>query len=141
MLNEVRLIGYLGRDPEGFDTRNGKGAKMSIATSRKFKRDGGEYEEETEWSRIVVFGKSAEFVLNYLGKGRLVCIRGRLKTSKYEKEGQTHYATDIIADNYGGVIALGRGDGEARGGGTEDYKDVKGDDQKTFSDDADDVPF
>ena len=132
MLNEVRVIGNLGRDPEGFDTKNGKGCKLSVATSRKYKaKDASEYTEETEWHRIVVFGQPAEFCLNYLSKGRLVCICGRLKTSKYLKDGVDHYSTDIVADPYGGVIALGKGDG----GGNSDAADVD------THDDAEDVPF
>ena len=134
MLNEVSLIGNLGRDPEGFDTRNGKGCKLSVATSRKTKQN-EEWVEETEWHRVVVFGKSAEFCLNYLAKGRKVFVRGRLKTTSYEKDGIKRYSTDIIADNYRGITALDKGPDQ--GGGNASAENVA----QTFPDDADDVPF
>ena len=137
MLNEVTIIGNLGRDPEGFDTRNGKGCKLSVATSRKIKGDDGSWsEEETEWHRVVVFGKSAEFCLNYLEKGRKVFVRGRLKTSSYDKDGVKRYSTDIIADNFRGILALDKG---GSGGGSSGAGEGSG--QSTFSDDAEDVPF
>jgi single-strand DNA-binding protein len=101
MLNEVKLIGYLGRDPELRYTQGGSPVcSFSIATSRKYtdKRT-NEKVEETEWHRISVFGKLAEVCNNYLQKGRLVHVSGRLKTRQWDKDGQTHYSTDIISDS------------------------------------------
>jgi single-strand DNA-binding protein len=107
MLNQVEIIGNLGRDVEAFDTRNGRGARLSVATSYK-PQDG---EEQTEWHRVVVFGKQADFCIDYLSKGRQVFVSGRLQTSSYEKDGQKHYSTDIIAQR---VLALGPKDGGPR---------------------------
>ncbi len=125
MVNEVRLIGRLGKDPEGFDTKDGRGARMSIATSSY---SGGE--ERTEWHRVVVFGKAAGFVLDYLGKGRLVYVEGRLQTSSYEKDGVKRYSTDVISYR---VTSLEKPPEGA----------TKNDSGATFTDDAaaEDVPF
>jgi single-strand DNA-binding protein len=126
MLNQVTLIGNLGRDPEGFDTRNGRGCRLSVATTYKPK-DG---EEQTEWHRVILFGQPADFALDYLAKGRQVFVQGRLKTSSYEKDGQKHYATDIIASR---VNALGPKPADSKSATTG----VSG--ASTFADD--DVPF
>jgi single-strand DNA-binding protein len=100
MLNQVTIIGNLGRDPEPFDTKNGRGCRLSVATTYKPK-DG---EEQTEWHRVVLFGQPADFAIDYLSKGRQVFVQGRLRTSSYEKDGQKHYSTDVIGTR---VNALG----------------------------------
>jgi single-strand DNA-binding protein len=130
MLNLVQLIGNLGRDPEGFETKNGKGCRLSVATTSKSKG-----EEFTEWHRVVVFGQAAEFCLNYLAKGRKVYVEGRNQTSKYQKDGVDHYSTDVVSYR---VTALDKGDAAApaaapSGGTTFDSPAV--------DPDVDDVPF
>jgi single-strand DNA-binding protein len=129
MLNEVNIIGNLGRDPEPFDTRNGRGCRMSVATTYKPK----EGEEVTEWHRVVVFGKQADFCIDWLKTGRQVYVTGRLNTSKYEKEGVTHYSTDIVAVR---VIALGPKDANAKSAAA-----TTGAAGAAFAADAGDVPF
>lgn len=133
MLNEVRLIGNLGRDPELRSSRSGNPVcNLSVATSRKwFDKIANEEKEETEWHRVVVFGKQAEACANYLAKGRKVFVAGRLKTSSYEKEGQKHYATDIIAER---VQFLDKAQGSAGSGGA-DYSAAP------IPADVDDIPF
>lgn len=98
-VNRVLLIGNLGRDPElkYFDD-GGAVCNFSIATSRTWKNRDGEKQEETEWHRIAVFGNLAEVCGEYLKKGRTVYIEGRLRTRQYEKDGVTHYTTEIVAE-------------------------------------------
>ncbi|MCD6436455.1 MAG: single-stranded DNA-binding protein [Clostridiales bacterium] len=95
-MNSVFLIGRLTRDPElRFVAGSGKAvANFSLAVNREFSK-----EKKADFFRIVVWGKQAESVANYLKKGRLVAVRGSLQTSTYEdKNNVTRYVTDIVAD-------------------------------------------
>ena len=113
MLNKVLLIGNLGRDPEMRSLPSGQPvANFSLATSRKWKDRDGNRKEETEWHNIVVFGKQAEIAGQYLNKGKQVYIEGRIQTRNWEKDGQKHYRTEIICDNF---QMLGGGGGGGRG--------------------------
>lgn len=98
-VNKVILVGHLGRDPEVRYLPSGEQvANVTLATSSKYKSKTGEMVEETEWHRISFFNKLAEIVGQYLRKGRLVYVEGRIKTRKYtDKDGIERYATDIIA--------------------------------------------
>ncbi|NBP28673.1 MAG: single-stranded DNA-binding protein [Flavobacteriia bacterium] len=99
-LNRVQLLGRLGGDPEVRSTQNGTNvANFNIATSEKYTKD-GETQEKTQWHRVVAWGKLAEIGGEYLNKGSLVMIEGKLETRQYEdKEGATKYATEIIASD------------------------------------------
>lgn len=99
-LNRWQGIGRLGQDPEPRHMPNGDAvANFSIACGSKWKdKNTGEPRESTEWVRITAFRKLAEIVGQYLRKGSQVYVEGKLRTRKYEKDGQTHYATEIIAD-------------------------------------------
>lgn len=115
-VNKAIVLGRLGRDPELRYMQNGQPVcKLNVATSRKYQNKNNEMVEETEWHRITVWGKQAEHCNNFLTKGREVYVEGRLRTSSYEKEGQKHYTTEIVADT---VQFLG-GRGEGGGGGAE----------------------
>ena len=98
-MNKAILIGNLGRDPEISHAHSGVPiAKFSLATSEKWKdKYTGEMQERTEWHRITAFGKLAEICMEYLSKGKQVCIEGRIQTSSWEKDGITRYNTEIIA--------------------------------------------
>ncbi len=98
-LNRVQLIGNLGRDPEARFTANGKKyATFTLAVNRSWKSATGEKQEHTDWFMINVWGKLADFALQYLKKGRLVFIEGRLQTDRWEDaKGETHYRTTAIA--------------------------------------------
>ena len=99
-VNKVIIIGNLGRDPEIRYSQQGKPiVNFSVATSEEWTdKNSGQKQEHTEWHRIVVFGKQAESCEKYLSKGRQVYVEGKLKTSTYEKDGQTHYSTDVVAN-------------------------------------------
>lgn len=101
MLNQAQIIGYLGRDPEVRYLPSGEAvANFSIATTEKWKdKNTGEQREETEWHRISVFGRLAEIVGEYLKKGSLVFVQGKLKTRKYtDGQGVERYSTEIRAE-------------------------------------------
>ena len=87
---------------------------LRIATTDVFKDKGGQRQERTEWHRVTVWGDQAENCSKYLSKGRSVYVEGRLQTRSYDKEGQKHYATDVVADR---VVFLGSGGGAAGGEG------------------------
>ena len=115
-LNKVMLIGNLGREPEIRYTQGGTAVvNFTIATNEQWSdRNTGERQERTEWHRIVVFGKQAEICEKYLSKGSSIYVEGRLQTRSWEKDGQTHYTTEIVASNF--QFLGGRG-GDQGGGG------------------------
>lgn len=99
-LNRVSLIGNLGNIPE-FQTLEGgvSVAKFSLATTEIFKDKNGKTHTETEWHSIVLWRSLADLAHNYLQKGSLVYIEGKIKTRNYEdKDGSKRYVTEIIAD-------------------------------------------
>ena len=97
-LNRVQLIGRLGRDPESKFTPTGKKVThFSLAVSQRWKTN-GESKEYTEWVNIEAWGRLGEVCQEYLRKGSLVYLDGRLKTEKYEdKGGETRYFTKVVA--------------------------------------------
>lgn len=99
-VNKVILIGNLGRDPETrYMPDGGAVANVSIATTDTWKDKNGEKQERTEWHRVVLFGRQAEVAGEYLKKGHIVYLEGKIQTRKYtDKEGVEKYATEIIAD-------------------------------------------
>lgn len=101
-VNKVIIVGNLGRDPETRYTPSGEAlATISVATTDTWRdKASGEKKENTEWHRIVFFGKLAEIAGQYLKKGSQVYIEGSLRTRKYtDKDGVEKYATDIRADS------------------------------------------
>ncbi|MFZ5903263.1 MAG: single-stranded DNA-binding protein [Chloroflexota bacterium] len=98
-LNRVQLIGYLGKDPESKFTPTGKKvAHFSLAVTQRWKT-GGETKEYTEWVNIEAWGRLGEVAQEYLHKGSLVYIEGRLKTDKYEDKGETKYYTKVVSQS------------------------------------------
>jgi len=96
-LNRVQLIGRLGKDPEGRYTPKGKQVvSYSLAVSNRWKSE-GETKEYTEWVNIETWGRLGEICMEYLKKGSLVYIEGRLKTDRYETDGETKYFTKVVA--------------------------------------------
>ena len=100
-VNKVILVGNLGRAPESvnFGTDGGILCNLSLATSRRYKDRTGQQVEETEWHRVVLFGRTAEIAVQYLDKGSQVYIEGRIRTRKYtDKEGVERFATEIVGE-------------------------------------------
>lgn len=115
-VNKVILVGRLGRDPETRYTGGGQAvANFSLATDETYRDKNGERQKRTEWHKIVVWGKQAEIAQQYLKKGSLVFIEGRIQSREWQdKEGQKRTSFEIVANNF--RMLGGRGDGA--GGGT-----------------------
>ena len=117
-VNKVILVGRLGRDPETRYTGGGQAvANFTLATDETYKDRTGEKQKRTEWHRIVLWGKLAEIAQQYLKKGQLVYIEGRLQTRQWEdkRDGQKRQTTEIVAN--GMKMLGGRGDGAAASAG------------------------
>jgi single-strand DNA-binding protein len=116
-VNKVILVGRLGRDPETRFTSGGQAvANFSVATDESYKDRNGERQKRTEWHKIVVWGKQAEIAQQYLKKGSLVFIEGRIQSREWQdKEGQKRTSFEIVASNF--RMLGGRGDGMAAGAG------------------------
>ena len=99
-INKVILVGNLGRDPETrYLPSGGAVTNVSLATSRSWKdRDSGEQKEKTEWHRIVFFNRLGEIAGEYLKRGSKVYVEGELRTREWEKEGQKHFTTEVVAN-------------------------------------------
>ncbi|MFH7321458.1 single-stranded DNA-binding protein [Desulfurivibrio sp. D14AmB] len=99
-VNRVILTGNLGADPEVRYTRSQTAiANFNLATTETYKDREGVTQERTEWHKVVVFDKTAEFCGDYLAKGSMVYLEGRLQTRKWQdKEGNDRYSTEIVVD-------------------------------------------
>jgi single-strand DNA-binding protein len=96
-LNRVQLIGYLGKDPETRFTPSGKKvAHFSLGVTQRWK-SAGETKENTEWVNVEAWDRLGEVAQEYLTKGSLVYVEGRLKTDRYEDKGETKYYTKVVA--------------------------------------------
>jgi|SRR5262245_39624357 len=115
-VNKVILVGRLGRDPETRYTGGGQAvANFSVATDETYKDKNGERQKRTEWHKIVVWGKQAEIAQQYLKKGSLIFIEGRIQSREWQdKEGQKRTSFEIVASNF--RMLGGRGDGAAGAG-------------------------
>lgn len=104
-LNKVIIIGRLGQDPEMRYTPSGQPvANFSVATDESYKDKDGQKVEKTEWHRIVAWGKQAEFIGNYLSRGRLVYVEGKLETRRWtDKDGAEKYTTEIKVERVMGM--------------------------------------
>lgn len=108
MINKVILLGRVGIDPEvKISTKETKFAQLSLATSEKFKNKAGEWQEKTQWHKVIVFDpRVAETIEKYVEKGTILYIEGQIETRKYEHNGETKYATEIVLPQYKGVLKM-----------------------------------
>ncbi len=99
-VNRVILVGRLGKDPETRFMPNGEAVtNITLATSERWKDKGGEQQEKTEWHRLTFYRKLAEIAGEYLKKGSLIYVEGKLATRKYQdKEGKDTYTTEVIVN-------------------------------------------
>ena len=129
-VNKVILVGRLGRDPETRFTGGGQAVgNFSLATDETYKDKNGERQKRTEWHRITVWGKQAEIAQQYLKKGSLVFVEGRIQSREWQdKEGQKRVSYDIVASNFRmlGGKGDGSGGGASRGGGGAAHEDFEG---------------
>jgi single-strand DNA-binding protein len=128
-MNKVVIIGRLTKAPElKFTPGNGTAVcNITVAVDRKINKDG---QKETDFLPVVVFGKSAENVANYMDKGRLIGVAGRIQTGSYEKDGVKHYSTNIVAEE---VQFLDKGNGQTQQQSTPE--------EMTEVIDGEDIPF
>ncbi|MEY9085743.1 single-stranded DNA-binding protein [Escherichia coli] len=108
-INKVILVGRLGKDPEvRYIPNGGAVANLQVATSESWRdKQTGEMREQTEWHRVVLFGKLAEVAGEYLRKGAQVYIEGQLRTRSWEDNGITRYVTEILVKTTGTMQMLG----------------------------------
>lgn len=134
-VNKAIVLGRLGGDPELRYTQSNQAvATFSLATSEKWTdKTSGERKESTEWHRIVVWGKQAENVAQYLKKGSQAYVEGRLQTRTWEKDGTKRSTTEIVAEK---VVFL-----DSKGGGTQTGGFGGGSVPETDDFDDDSVPF
>ena len=101
-LNKVILIGNLGQDPEARFTPQGTAVtNLSIATNESWKDQSGETQDRTEWHRVVMYGRMAETAAEYMKKGQMVYVEGRLNTREWEDQNQIkRKTTEIRCDNF-----------------------------------------
>jgi single-strand DNA-binding protein len=113
-VNKVILVGNLGRDSELRYTPGGAAvATLNMATTEVWNDKQGQKQEKTEWHRIIVWGKQAESLQEYLTKGKQIYVEGRLQTRQWDdKDGNKRYTTEIKADR---ITLLGGGGGGGRG--------------------------
>jgi single-strand DNA-binding protein len=139
MINKAILIGRLGKDPEVRYTSDGTMVvNFNLATDEQWKDKDGEKQQKTEWHRIVAWGKLAEICGNYLVKGKLVYVEGKITYRSWEdKEGVKRYSTEIVIND---MKMLDR----STGGKQEDQRtkhDAFGPDPDQGQGPLDDVPF
>ena len=136
-VNKVILVGNLGRDAELRYTPGGAAvATLNLATTEVWNDKAGQKQEKTEWHRIVLWGKQAESLQEYLTKGKQIYVEGRLQTRQWDdKDGNKRYTTEIRADR---VVLLGGGGrseehtGESRGHAPEPLHEPIADDDIPF---------
>lgn len=116
MLNKVIIMGRITKDLEVRMTPSGTAVlRFTVAVDRMPAKQGGE--KQTDFINCVAFGKRAEFINQYFGKGRLIVIEGNIKTGSYEdKNGRTVYTTDVIIDNVSFTGEKSENSGDFRGG-------------------------
>ena len=112
-VNKVILVGNLGRDAELRYTPGGAAvATLNLATTEVWNDKAGQRQEKTEWHRVVLWGKTAESLNEYLTKGKQIYVEGRLQTRQWDdKDGNKRYTTEIRGDR---IVLLGRGRGRRR---------------------------
>lgn len=105
--NKVQLIGNVGNDPEIRNLEGGKKvANLTIATNESYRNDKGEKVEQTEWHRVVAWGKTAEIIEKYVTKGKEIAIEGKLTHRSYEdKNGEKRYVSEVVVSD---VLLLGK---------------------------------
>ena len=115
-VNKAILVGRLGQKPElKYTPAQTAVTNITLATNETRRDASGNNVDSTEWHRVVVFGKSAEFVANYLDKGAMVYVEGRIQTRSWEdRDGVKKYTTEIVAQT---ITPLGGGSGAPASGG------------------------
>jgi len=135
MINKVILLGRVGSDPEvKVSTREEKFAGFSLATSERFKNKSGEWQEKTQWHRLVCWDPNiAKTIEQYVKKGTMLYIEGQIETRQYDHNGETKYVTEIIVPRYKGILKMI--------GGKSDSSKVSTQTNSRTEDPTEDIPF
>lgn len=148
-LNQVQLIGRVGRDPEVRHTEGGSTvANLSIATSERWSdKNTGEKKERTEWHKVTIWGKLTEIVEKYIQKGSQIYVCGQLQTRKWQDQsGNDRYSTEVVLQGFNGKMILlgspgGNGSNSNSGGGSYTDKRKQETQPSSGADVDDDIPF
>jgi single-strand DNA-binding protein len=143
-VNKVILVGNLGRDAELRYTPGGAAvATLNLATTEVWNDRNNQRQEKTEWHRVVLWGKQAESLQEYLTKGKQIYVEGRLQTRQWDdKDGNKRYTTEIKADRItllGGAGGARGAGGMDRGGGSQMAGGMEEPPMEPIT--ADDIPF
>jgi single-strand DNA-binding protein len=140
-VNKVILVGNLGRDAELRYTPGGAAvATLNLATTETWNDKEGQRQEKTEWHRVILWGKQAETLNQYLQKGKQIYVEGRLQTRQWDdKDGNKRYTTEIRGDRV--VLLSGGGGGGPRGGGRSELPHPEPMDVGAAELSEDDIPF
>ena len=133
-VNKVIIVGNLGQDPEARFTPQGTAVtNLSVATNESWKNQNGDLQDRTEWHRVVIYGKMAETASQYMKKGQMVYVEGRLQTNEWEDQNKNkRKTTEIRCDNF---TMLGRRSDTTQNNPSQNQNDQKVEDQD------DDLPF
>jgi len=136
MINKVILLGRVGSDPEvKISTREEKFAGFSLATSEKFKNKSGEWQEKTQWHKVVCWDPNiAKTIETYVKKGTTLYIEGQIETRQYDLNGETKYTTEIIIPRFKGILKM-------IGGKDGSSSKVQSQTNARTEDPAEDIPF
>jgi single-strand DNA-binding protein len=151
-LNKCMIIGNLGRDPEMRYTPSGQAVtQFTVATNRNYRDQQGEWQKETEWFRVVVWGQQAERAAENLRKGNKVYVEGRIQTRQWEDQsGQKRYTTELVANQVSSLERRDRDESapfpsEPQGSAPRDESPTSGpartSEGATSAEDFDDLPF
>ena len=137
-VNKAIIVGNLGRDPEVRYTQAGQAVcNFSVATNERWRDKSGNDQEQTEWHRVVTWGKLAEICGEHLAKGRTVYVEGRLQTREWtDKQGEKKFSTEVVARDVQFLDRGGRQGGADRGPPDDDLGPPPRPDE-----DGSDVPF
>jgi single-strand DNA-binding protein len=147
-VNKVILVGNLGRDAELRYTPGGAAvATLNLATTEVFKDREGQKKEDTQWHRVILWGKTAESLQDYLTKGKQIYVEGKLQTRKWkDKDGNDKYTTEVRGDRVvllsgggGGGASRGEGGGGSRSTQTDEFSHAEPAGSVELTDD--DIPF
>jgi len=136
MINKVILLGRVGSDPEvKISTREEKFAGFSLATSERFKNKSNEWQEKTQWHRVVCWDPNiAKTIETYVKKGTTLYIEGQIETRQYDQNGETKYTTEIIIPRFKGILKM-------IGGKDGSSSKVQSQTNARTEDPAEDIPF
>jgi single-strand DNA-binding protein len=142
-VNKVILVGNLGRDAELRYTPGGAAiATLNLATTEVWNDKEGQRQEKTEWHRVILWGKQAETLNQYLQKGKQIYVEGRLQTRQWDdKEGNKRYTTEVRGDRVVLLSSGGGGGGGSRGGSSMRSEMPHGEPEAAPELSEDDIPF